>query len=228
MLIQLQCGSSKMAFDFHMELARGCRLMDIELDQEARQLLFVYFTELKKWSKKVNLIAKGTEDLQIVENHFLDSLALLSFLPKEAGLLDVGTGAGFPGLVCKAVRPDLQLFLVEPRSKRVSFLNHIVRILQLNGVGVFCSRVEDEEQLHHLATITHVTCRAVSDIKGFLEMTAALDTTGITRLCLKGPKWQQEMEEAHDILQKYGYEQQRVVEYVLPFSGAQRAIVALM
>lgn len=202
--------------------------MGIELDQDATQLLFVYFNELKKWSKKVNLIAKGTEDLQILENHFLDSLALLSFLPDGAGLLDVGTGAGFPGLVCKTVRPDLQLFLVEPRSKRVSFLNHIVRTLHLDRVSVFCSRVEDEEQLHQLATISHVTCRAVSDIKGFLEMTASFSLPGITRLCLKGPKWQQEMQEAHEILQKHGYGQQRVVEYMLPFSGAQRAIVALI
>ena len=201
--------------------------MDIELTANGADQLFAYFNELKKWSRKVNLIARDTADDQIVENHFLDSLALLAFLPKGAGLVDVGTGAGFPGLVCKAVRPDIELFLVEPRSKRVNFLNHIVRTLKLDEVHVFCSRVEDAKAVHEADSITHVTCRAVSDIKGFLEMTGAISVPNICRLCLKGPKWQEEMAEASETLQQYGCQTERVVEYTLPFSGARRAIVAL-
>ena len=217
-----------MTFDFYKELRSGCAQMDITLDPKGEDQLFAYFNELKKWSRKVNLIARDTADDQIVENHFLESLALLAFLPEGAGLLDVGTGAGFPGLVCKAVRPDLELFLVEPRSKRVNFLNHIVRTLKLDGVHVFCSRVEDAKAVHETDSITHITCRAVSDIKGFLEMTNALSTSTVCRLCLKGPRWQEEMAEAHETLQQYGCHTERVVEYTLPFSGAQRAIVALV
>ena len=73
--------------------------MQLELDDQAADSLFTYFVELKKWSKKVNLIAKDTKDDQSLENHFLDSLALLPFLPAGCGLVDIGTGAGFPGLV---------------------------------------------------------------------------------------------------------------------------------
>ncbi|CAG36012.1 16S rRNA (guanine(527)-N(7))-methyltransferase RsmG [Desulfotalea psychrophila] len=216
-----------MSFDFYNELSRGCQAMGIELDRPGQERLYTYFVELKKWSQKVNLIAKGTGEAEIVENHFLDSLALLPLLPEGAGLLDIGTGAGLPGLICKAARPDLRLFLVEPRAKRVSFLRHIVRTLQLEGVEIYCSRIEDEPELFASEDISYITSRAVSDISGFLAMTEGFKSPHIRRLCLKGPRWQEELAEADEVLAAGNYQREKVVEYLLPFSGAERAIVVL-
>ena len=129
-------------FDFRQQLGQGCDALEIVLDAAAVERLFVYFTELLRWSRKINLIAKGTPDAEILEKHFLDSLTLLPLLDTpDSHLLDVGTGAGFPGLVCKAARPDLTVTLLEPRLKRVSFLRHVIRTLNLTGVEALACRV---------------------------------------------------------------------------------------
>lgn len=216
-----------MAFDFFSSLEEGCTKLGVELDQDAKDNLYTYFLELKKWSKKVNLIAKGTGDEEIVENHFVDSLALLRVLPKNGGLVDIGTGAGLPGLICKAACPEMTVFLVEPRAKRVSFLQHIVRSLQLEKVHIHCSRIEEVPELATNEAITHITSRAVSDIKGFVEMTEAFADHPALRLCLKGPKWQEELSEAENILADYGLSTVKTDEYALPVSQATRAIVVL-
>ena len=91
-------------------LARGLQAMGFVLENEAAVLarLASYFGELQKWNKRVNLVARTLDDEQILENHFLDSLSLLSILDNaQNSLLDVGTGAGFPGLVLKAACPEL-------------------------------------------------------------------------------------------------------------------------
>ena len=85
-------------FDFREQLLQGCSSLGIVLDAEAVERLFVYFTELTRWNKKINLIAKGTPEAEILENHFLDSLTLLPLLNTSGNphLLDVGSGAGLP------------------------------------------------------------------------------------------------------------------------------------
>jgi len=134
-------------------LRQGLEQMGLDdfVDQKARLRLLTYIQELRKWNQKMNLIARHTDDRQIVENHFLDSLTLLPHLrswsgggagPQRAALLDIGTGAGFPGLALKAVCPDLDVTLVEPREKRVSFLKHIIRTLQLDAVEVVVGRID--------------------------------------------------------------------------------------
>lgn len=124
-------------FPFTTRLEEGLALAGIALDTAALGRLERYWLELRKWNQKINLIAKGSTDEEIVENHFLDSLTLLPLLGEgEIHLLDIGSGAGFPGLVVKAARPDIHLTLVEPRHKRVAFLGQIVRSLQLSEVRI--------------------------------------------------------------------------------------------
>ena len=108
-------------------LAQGLDLMGLALDNQPEALvrLALYFEELNKWNRKVNLVARTLDDRQILEDHFLDSLTLLEFLAPEirqrGTLLDIGTGAGFPGLVLKAVCPQLPVTLIEPRQNRFFF-----------------------------------------------------------------------------------------------------------
>lgn len=205
-------------------LSQGCRRLDLNLSNDAVQALELYYTELRRWNRKINLIAKKTSANQIVENHFLDSLILLPHLKKPGcTLMDVGTGAGFPGLVCKAALPGLFLKLVEPRLKRVSFLRHIIRTLDLENVEVIASRIEDIDR--EMLSCTCITSRAVADIGEFLTMVAGVATSEIEIICMKGPKWQEELEQASSCLLKTGYTLNRVEKFVLPFSGAKRALL---
>ena len=212
--------------DFHKRLEAGLKILDIEISSEAVDRLALYCNELKKWGQKVNLIAKSTSDEQIVENHFLDSLTILPLLDGAGThLLDIGTGAGFPALVCKAACPELAVTLVEPRSKRVSFLGHIVRTLGLQEVRILSCRVEDEEQLPSTQEFTHITARAVTEIGAFLQMVARFSSTGPQLICMKGPKWQEELKAAREVLDCSAYRLERVVHCALPFSGAERSIL---
>ena len=206
-------------FDFRRQLETGLAALGIEITPEAFDRLVLYFSELKKWAAKVNLIAKSTSDTQIVENHFLDSLTILPLLVNAGThLLDIGTGAGFPALVCKAACPELDVTLVEPRLKRVSFLGHIVRTLGLKEVKILSCRVEDEEQLPSSLKFSHITARAVTDIGSFLQMVERFSPSGPQLVCMKGPKWREELSAAEEILHHSAYTLDRAVERTLPFS----------
>lgn len=214
-----------MSFDFQAELTASLGELEIEISQEAKTNLERYFEELQKWKKKVNLIAKSASDREVVEKHFVDSLVLVPHLcQKNVHLLDIGTGGGFPGLICKAALPDMQLTLVEPRLKRVSFLRHIVRTLGLTDVEVIAKRLEDVPELCKTG-FSHITCRAVTEIGPFFEMVGGLSATGARVVLMKGPKWREELQRGERILGVTPYGFKNAVEYALPGSGARRALL---
>lgn len=211
---------------FAEKLRQGLAMLAIDLDDTGIGRLHRYFLELKKWSIKVNLIAKGSTDEQIIENHFLDSLTLLPLLTgTKIHFLDVGTGGGFPGLVLKAASPQMAITLVEPRLKRVSFLRHVARTLQLTDVTVLACRIEDERALPADAPYTHITSRAVTDIAGFLEMTARFTHPGMKIICMKGPKWSEELAGAQAVMGKLQYVLEKTLSKDLPFTRAERTLL---
>ncbi|MEE4241757.1 MAG: 16S rRNA (guanine(527)-N(7))-methyltransferase RsmG [Desulfopila sp.] len=206
-------------------LREGCEYLRLSLHDDAFLQLEKYYNELVRWNAKMNLIARNQSVLQIIENHFIDSLVLLSLLPRQnVTLVDVGSGAGFPGLVCKAGQPGMRLVLVEPRLKRVSFLRHIQRTLQMDAVTVIADRLEDVA-VDRLAC-SHITARAVAEIGPFLEMVEGICSPTARVLCMKGPKWREELESASSSLVRMGMVLSEVVERRLPFSGAERAVLS--
>jgi len=207
---------------FYSMLTDGLERLGFGIDDGAFERLFVYFTELKKWNKRVNLVARRTSDDQLIENHFVDSLTLLPLLTKsDIHLLDIGSGAGFPGLVCKAAMPEMTVTLVEPRSKRVSFLNHIIRTLRLTDVEVLAQRIEDEDALHSTLKVSHITCRAVAELGAFLAMVQRFSSSEARVVCMKGPRWKKEIAEVSEM----PFVLQGVEEYTLPFSGGRRSLL---
>ncbi len=146
----------------------GCSLAPEKIEQ-----LALYAAELRKWNRRINLVARNTTIVDIVERHFIDSLTMVPFLSaigkKDNILLDVGTGAGFPGLVLAVTRPELHTILVEPRLKRVSFLRHIVRSLQLDNVEIVQARLEETDMAAN-QRVDWVTCRALAEPGIFLAM----------------------------------------------------------
>ena len=213
------------AESFRDGLIRGLDALDLTVEEQGVLALCRYHAELKRWSGKMNLIAKNTPDEQILESHFLDSLTLLPLLSADSHLLDIGTGAGFPGLVCKAVMPSLRLTLVEPRQKRVSFLRHIVRTLELKDVTIIEGRIEDELLLPSETSCSHITSRAVSDIAGFLQMTERFLQPDLRLICMKGPKWQEELAAASGVMERLSIERLGCVERRLPLTGRLRVLI---
>jgi len=219
--------------DIENFLAQGLKLMGLSLDNqpEALSRLALYFHELKKWNRKINLIARTLNDHQILENHFLDSLTLLSFLDLENQeqeiVLDVGTGAGFPGLVIKTVCPLLPVVLIEPRRNRYYFLKHIVRVLDLQGVELLNVRIEETTELEELSErkFSFITSRAFTDIDQFIRLTSPYLLRGGRIVCMKGPGAEKELD---TLVRKGLAEKFYVVEtkkLQLPFSKAERILI---
>lgn len=217
-------------------LARGLESMGLRLhDQpEALDRLVLYFQELQKWNHKVNLVARTLDERQVLENHFLDSLSLLANLdqkhPESETILDVGTGAGFPGLVIKAACPPVGVTLIEPRRNRYYFLRHIIRILALDRVALFNIRLEEGKTPPELTgrRYTLITSRAFTDISGFVGLTSAYLEKHGRIVCMKGPGALKELAEIErDKGLPENYRATSVLRFRLPYSQAERAIIEI-
>ena len=211
-------------------LAEGLAAMGITLDGLAQERLVTYCAELLRWSAKINLVAKAPLR-ETIETHFLDSLSLLRVLPPlgstQPQLLDIGTGAGFPGLALKAAQPELPIILVEPRQKRVSFLRHVIRTLGLNDIEVLCGRLEKNSAEVDGTTLSvpFITSRAFTNIGEFLLHAAAVNPVGGQVICMKGPRAEEEIAAWRLAQPDSPYRLQEIVALTLPFSGKTRNLV---
>ena len=178
-----------------------------------------YLTELKKWNKTYNLTGlKKDED--IIIKHFLDSLLYLKVIPGgEIKVADVGSGAGFPGIPIKIIRPEIEMYLIEPSGKKAAFLRHIIGTLRIEKIEVIEKRIEDlgKGQESFLSVDIAVT-RALFSIKDFVKKSSHIVRQGGILVISKGPKVKEELRKLKDI-------KCEVLTLSLPLSDIKRYIV---
>ena len=156
-------------------LALGARTLGMELTPHQLDLFEAYYRELADWNQRVNLTAiTGYQEVQV--KHFLDSLTVCRAVPVGAAaamrVIDVGAGAGLPGLPLKLAFPDIQLALVESVGKKARFLEHLVATLALSGVEVLTGRAEELARLPRLReNFDLVVSRGVAKLPSLLEYT---------------------------------------------------------
>lgn len=211
-----------------VRLTRGLDLMGLQVAEDTIDRLNQYFLELMKWNQKMNLVAKGPYP-KIIENHFLDSLTLVPTIlesEKPVNLLDVGTGAGFPGLVLGTALPELNITLMEPRLKRVSFLKHVIRTLGLSKVNVLAERLDrNYEPGEDNRLFTLITSRALTRITDFLELSVRACGPGGKVICMKGPNAENEIREWKKETPHSPFQLTETRKFRLPFSYALRTLV---
>lgn len=134
--------------------------------------------------------------------HIIDSLSVLPFIPHGAQLADIGTGAGFPGIVIAIMRPDVQVTLVDSLRKRVIFLQEVVEAISLPNVTAIHARAEDMARQGHSFDIC--TARAVAHMQKLAKWVLPLTKRGGTFLAMKGPAIQEELETATPTITKLG------------------------
>jgi 16S rRNA (guanine527-N7)-methyltransferase len=151
-------------------LVKGAEELGITLTSQVVESYLFYIEELKKWNRRINLTSL-TADRDIAVKHFLDSLTVIPFLQGAARVLDIGTGAGFPGLPLKIFVPDCELLLLESSQKKCSFLRHIVRGLKLAGVEIVHGRAEDRKMIERYGnSFDLVLSRALADLPTSLQL----------------------------------------------------------
>ncbi len=214
--------------DCYITLRKGIQILGltVEITDSAVARLCCYYDELVKWNRKINLVGKGSME-NILENHFLDSLTLLPLLREgnSEKILDVGTGAGFPGLVLKTVCPHVEVTLVEPRQKRVSFLKHLIRTLGLETITIVAGRLEKNRRHTKLEQFPFITSRAFTSVVDFLDIVSPYTSKDGRIVCMKGPKGHIE---AADYAQRFPagpFTLKETHHITLPFSDAPRLLL---
>jgi len=174
-------------------LIQGLKELNISCSPEQIGSFMTYLSELKKWNRAYNLTSlKKDED--IIIKHFLDSLLFLKAVPEgELRLVDAGTGAGFPGIPIRIIRPEINITLIESKRKKTAFLRHIARSLKLDDLKVLEQRFEHLGKEHERA-YDLVVSRATFDISEFLRMACRYVKDGGRLILNKGPRLSEELE----------------------------------
>ncbi len=135
----------------------------LRLTEDQSALIFTFLDELMVWNRKVNLTGLESKE-RIIHELLLDSLLAGVVMPEEGRFLDIGSGAGFPAVPLKILKPSLATYLVEPRKKRVRFLRHVIRILAIKHVTVIEGRIQDQSGVLNRSGYDVITFRALGPV----------------------------------------------------------------
>ena len=196
--------------------------LNITLSTEQQQKLDQFYHLLVEWYKKINL-TRITSEEDVYLKHFYDSLTIVKVvdLNKVHTLCDVGTGAGFPGIVLKIVFPHLKITLIDSLQKRVNYLNSIIKDLSLNEIEAIHSRGEDYHEKFDV-----VTARAVANIEKLLTYTMHIVNNQGVLVAMKANITE---ELNPDVQQKINrkYTIKKIEQFSLPYENSIRSLVVI-
>lgn len=203
-----------------------CKKIGIDINKSNLEKFNEYYKLLCEWNEKINLTTI-IEENDVYLKHFYDSLCLLKSidLNNELTLCDVGTGAGFPGIVLKIVFPKLKITLLEPIQKKCIFLNTVIEHLELRDIKVINERAEIYAQKNR-EKFDIVTCRAVSKLRIISEISLPMVKVGGYFIPLKA-NINDEIIESKQILKELNSKIISVIEFKLPFENSNRNIIKI-
>lgn len=202
----------------------GVSLTDKQIEQ-----FLIYYELLTEWNSFMNLTAI-TEYEDVLKKHFVDSVSLIQAVDvrKELTLIDVGTGAGFPGLALKIAYPELKVTLLDSLQKRIQFLDAVIEKLGLEGIETIHGRAEDFAKSQKLReSFDLCVSRAVANLSTLSEYCLPFVKVGGYFIPYKSEKIAQEKEEAEKALELLGGKFERQVEFMLPSSDIYRNLFVI-
>lgn len=208
--------------EFFEELKKlGINLTNDQIDKLAR-----FYQLLVTWNEKINLTAIIKEE-EVYLKHFYDSLTLIKVvdLRQHLTVLDVGTGAGFPGIVLKIVFPNLKITLLDSLTKRINYLNEIIKELDLHDIETVCSRCEEYTKINR-EKYDLVVARAVSHLKILSEMIIPTVKVNGYFIAMKA-NLNDELEKTMPMLKKLNSELKEIKEFSLPIENSKRTLVVI-
>lgn len=207
-------------------LVNGAFSLGITLSEKELASFATYQRELLHWNKKINLVSVKS-DLDIPIKHFLDSLTLVPFIQATRGqVLDIGSGAGFPGIPLKIAIDSLNISLLESSRKKASFLKHIIRSLHLTDITVIHNRAEYlMEDETYRGSFSIIISRATLKLPQFFRMGAYFLAPKGVLLAMKSKRVEEEFTEAENISQNLGFQYVARHDITLPVTGDFRTII---
>lgn len=200
--------------DFEKILFEEAKKNNIILDNEQINNFKTYKELLKEWNGKVNLTAI-TEDSQIIMKHFIDSLEVVKYINKNSTVIDVGTGAGFPGIVIAIYfKGDIKITLMDALNKRITFLEEVVKKLNLLNVEIVHARAEEfGQKKQYRESYDYAVSRAVAPLNVLLEFDIPFIKVGGKCLLLKGTKVNEEIQQSSRALENLNSKLTNIYKY---------------
>ena len=205
-------------------LISGANELDITLSAEQTRLFLTYLHILQAWNEKVNLTSIKDER-EIVIRHFLDSLTVFHHIEKESRVLDIGSGAGFPGIPLKIVHPFIEITLLDSTQKKVYYLRDVIRKLRLGGITAVCARAESEDNGVQRYYFDFVISRAVGTIDKLGEISKRYLADHGKIILMRGKRGLEEWSESTIVSKNF-----RLLKFsdlVLPYSRRRRVILVV-
>lgn len=196
-----------------------------KIAEEQMQKFFSYMELLLEWNQKMNLTAI-TDPKEIILKHFIDSMTISPYIEEEKKVIDVGTGAGFPGIPLAIICPNTSFTLIDALNKRISFLKEVVTKLQLSNVVVEHARAEDFAK-ENREKYDIATSRAVANLPVLLEYLLPFVKKEGKCICMKGPNIQEELDEAKKAITVLGGELEKVDYFHLMDTEIERNNVVI-
>ena len=228
----MQIGSKK----WRNLIYEGAKYFDIQVDKRKIEKFSIHALELMSWNQKTNLTAI-TDPFEVAVKHFLDSIVPMKVIPSNGSLLDIGSGGGFPGIPLKICLPSLSVTLIEASRKKVSFLKHVIRMLELKNIDALHIRAEEFVNKPDIdKTFNIVISRALSSMTTFaLTARPFLKEEGVI-IAMKGnvsaddiQSLRSSVKKMHAVLINGDTEafEISVKKYSLPFIESDRSMVTL-
>lgn len=213
--------------EFSKELTKLASKIEIELSLDEIEKLYKFMYLLLEWNEKINLTAI-TEPEDIILKHFVDSITIKKYIKSENKVLDMGTGAGFPGIPLKIISSDTYFTLVDSLNKRIIFLNEVCDKLKLDKIENIHSRAEElAKNKKYREQYDVVTSRAVARLASLVEYMLPFVKVGGRCICMKGSNVDEELIEAKKAINVLGGKIEKVDKFLLPNSDIERNIVII-
>lgn len=216
-----------MNINFKTNLLNLSKKIDINLTDEQLSSFYDYFVLLKEWNEKINLTTIIEED-DVILKHFIDSLTIMKYIENSCNLIDVGTGAGFPGLPIAISNVNINVTLLDSLNKRINFLNEVISNLNLNNVKSFHGRAEEFGQnVNYRGKYDVVVSRAVASSSVLAEYLLPFAKINGLVILMKGNDVKNELNDADFAINECGGQIDFIEEFKLPSSDIKRTVIGI-
>ena len=174
------------------------------VSKEAYEKYFKYMKNVLEWNTKINVTAVRDEENFIIK-HYIDSLMISKYVEGKPRVIDIGTGAGFPGVPIKLFNEEMKITLIDSINKKLNVIRESIKGLGLNKIDIIHSRAEDlAVKVEYREMYDIATTRAVSNLSTILEYMMPFIKVGGIAVCMKGPNYQEELENARNAIKILG------------------------
>ncbi len=204
-----------------------CQKIHIKLREEQIKKFYTYMNLLLEWNEKMNLTAI-TEPNEVILKHFIDSLTISKYIEDDPTVIDMGTGAGFPGIPLKIVREDINITLVDSLNKRIKFLDEVIDKLDLQNIETVHARAEEFGRgVKYREKFDYATSRAVANLSILAEYLIPLVKIKGKVISMKGSTVDEEIENSRKAINVLGGKISGIDEFDLPDSDIKRNIIII-